>query len=197
MSQPYNIQRNNYYIKRKDSTIYTPLEVSQYIYDILSSHIEPITILDPAIGQGSLVKPWMGGFQNVIGVDIDKNSKACCDQFILGKFEEIEGWNYEIPDLILCNPPFNGAKGRKLYPEIFLRHIVKLFGKNIPIVLFVPMGFRLNQTMSSSRWNWLKENMEISSIISLPVNCFGKVKFHSEILIFNIPQLKPHYLVCA
>lgn len=193
----YSMKRNNFELNPKNSTVYTPPTVSQYLYDIISSHIKPQVILDPSIGRASLTKPWESSCSKIIGSDIDGNAKDYCDTFINGKFEEIENWTYEVPDLILCNPPFNGAKGRKLYPEVFLRHIVKLFGNNIPTVLFAPMGFRLNQTMKSPRWNWLKDNLEISSIISLPVNCFGGVKFHSEILIFNIPQLKPHYLVCA
>lgn len=193
----YSIKRNNYKLKPKNSTVYTPSEVSQYLYDIISRHIKPKVVFDPSIGRGSLTKPWESNSTKIIGSDIDRNSKNHCDKFIQGKFEDIEIWPYKMPDLILCNPPFNGAKGRKLYPEVFLRHIVNLFGNEVPTVLFAPMGFRLNQTSKSPRWNWLKDNLEISSIISLPVNCFGKVKFHSEILIFNVPQLKPHYLVCA
>jgi type I restriction enzyme M protein len=191
------MKRNNYKLKPKNSTVYTPSEVSQYLYDIISCHIKPKVIFDPSIGKGSLTKPWESKSVKIIGSDINAKSKNYCDTFLRSKFEDIEDWPYRNPDLILCNPPFNAAKGRKLYPEIFLRHIVRLFGNNVPIVLFAPMGFRLNQTMRSSRWNWLKDNLEISSIISLPTDCFDGVKFHSEILIFNIPQLKPHYLVCA
>ena len=35
--------------------------------------------------------------------------------------------------------------------------------------------------------------MEITSIISLPLNVFERVEFHSEILIFGLPELKAHY----
>jgi len=197
MSLPYTIKNNNYHNNKKNSTIYTPPEVSNFLYEILHTHITPKVILDPSIGKASLVEPWISKKCSIIGVDIDKHSKKHCDTFIHSKFEDVASWSYKTPDLILCNPPFNGAKNRKLYSEVFLRHIVKLFGNNVPVVLFAPMGFRLNQTLRSSRWKWLKDNVEISSIISLPCECFDKVKFHTEILIFNMPKLKPHYLLCA
>lgn len=196
MALPYSVKKNNYYLNPKNSAVYTPPEISEYIYDVLHTHVNPKVILDPAIGKGALTRPWKRT-STIIGVDIDKNSKRYCDKFIHGKFEQIENWFHAIPDLVICNPPFNKANGRKLYPEVFLRHIVELFGNSIPTVLFVPMGFRLNQTFRSARWNWLKDNLEISSIISLPCDCFNNVKFHSEILIFNINELKPHYLACA
>ena len=197
MSLPYTLRNNNYHKSKKNSAIYTPPAVSEYLYEILHTHVSREVILDPAIGEGSLVKPWQKKKCIIIGVDIDKHSKNCCDKFIHSKFEDVKTWIYRTPDLILCNPPFNGAKGKKLYSEVFLRKIVELFGNRVPVVLFAPMGFRLNQTLRSSRWNWLKETIEISSIVSLPCDCFEKVKFHTEILIFNVPKLKPHYLLCA
>ena len=197
MSLPYTIAQNNYHNNQKNSTIYTPPEVSEYLYGILYAYIRPEVILDPAIGKGSLIEPWRKKKCKIIGVDIDRNSRRYCDTFIHSKFENIEGWEFETPELVICNPPFNGAKGKKLYSEVFLRKIVELFGNSVPVVLFAPMGFRLNQTLRSSRWNWLKDTIEISSIISLPCDCFDKVKFHTEILIFNVPELKPHYLLCA
>ena len=104
------------------------------------------------------------------------------------------------------NPPFNIDKktkkyikehygGRPLLPEVWLQKALELFGKKIPIVLFTPYGLRLNQTTESKRW--LKfiggEYPEISSIISLPKNIFDGILFHSEILIFNVNGIKPHY----
>lgn len=195
MALPYNIKHNNHFKHKKNSTIYTPRSVSEYIYSLLHTHIRPKVIIDPAIGRGSLVRPWRCKRCKIIGIDIDKQSKRYCDKFIHSKFEDIAEWSYEMPSLVLCNPPFNGAKGRKLYSEVFLRHIVTLFTNRVPIVLFAPMGFRLNQTIKSIRWNWLKNTLDIASIISLPSNCFDRVKFHTEILIFNVPNLKPHYLL--
>lgn len=197
MSLPYTVKNNNYHVNKKNSTIYTPNAVSEYLYEILHTHINPKVILDPSIGEGSLIRPWRNKKRTIIGVDTDKHSKKYCDKFIHSKFEDVESWRYKTPDLILCNPPFNGAKGRKLYSEVFLRQIVELFNSQVPVVLFAPMGFRLNLTVKSARWNWLKDTIDIASIISLPKNCFNEVIFHTEILIFNIPELKPHYFLCA
>lgn len=197
MALPYTVKKNDYHKNKKNSTIYTPRDISEYLYEILHTHVNPKVILDPSIGKGSLIKPWRKKKCTIIGVDIDKKSKRYCDKFIHSKFEDVESWIYKMPDLILCNPPFNGAKGRKLYSEVFLRQIVELFSNRVPVVLFAPMGFRLNLTVKSSRWNWLKNTIGIDSIISLPKNCFDKVIFHTEILIFNVPELKPHYFLCA
>jgi type I restriction enzyme M protein len=95
----------------------------------------------------------------------------------------------------MCNPPFNGCEGRKLYPELFLRCIHSYFGSSLPVVLVVPMGFRLNQRRGSKRWQYLRDNWKISSIMTLPIDMFGDVLFHSEILFFNFPNgsLQPHY----
>ena len=195
MSLPYNISKNNYFKNKKDSTVYTPPSVSEYLHSRLNTHISPKVIVDPSIGKGSLVAPWKKKGCKVIGIDIDKHSRKYCDKFIHGRFEDIGEWPCDMPDLVVCNPPFNGATGRKLYSEVFLRQIVRLFGNRVPVVLFAPMGFRLNQTIKSVRWQWLKNTIDIASIISLPSNCFEKVKFHTEILIFNVPNLKPHYLL--
>jgi len=51
-----------------------------------------------------------------------------------------------------------------------------------------PMGFRLNGQQKGNQ-----KYPPISSIISLPLDIFPKVAFHSEILIFNLPNLQPHY----
>ncbi len=192
MAVLYNINKNNYVSRPKNSTIYTPERVSIYLKNILSKQINPKVILDPAIGKGALVRPWDNGKRHIIGVDIDNQGKKYCNTFIHKKFEVVQMWVYRKPDLIICNPPFNGAPRRQLYPEVFLRRIVKLFGNRVPIVIVAPIGLRLNVRIKSARWQWMNENLEISSIVSLPIDCFG-VKFHTEILIFNINGLKPHY----
>ena len=35
---------------------------------------------------------------------------------------------------------------------MWLQKIIELFGKDIPLVLFAPYGFRLNQQCNSRRW---------------------------------------------
>jgi hypothetical protein len=104
------------------------------------------------------------------------------------------------------NPPFNvdettafyikkNYSGRPLLPEVWLKKTVELFGKNVPIAMFTPYGFRLNQSLNSKRWKCFSngEYPEITSIVSLPKDVFQNVLFHSEILLFNLPQLKGHY----
>lgn len=193
MSSPLSTNRNPYWKKPKNSTVYTPDYVCKFLYDTIDPVLRPQVILDPAVGKGALVKYWRRTCR-VVGVDVDPKSKRYTDEFVCSKFEDIYAWHMSYPDLVICNPPFNGACGNKLYPEIFLRHIITLFGNTVPAVLFVPMGFRLNQRKKSRRWQWIKDNgPEIASIVSLPLDAFENVEFHSEILIFNVSNLKPHY----
>ena len=74
---------------------------------------------------------------------------------------------------------------------------LELFGSKVPIIMFTPYGFRLNQTEQSKRWQKFinQEYPSITSIISLPKNVFANVLFHSEILLFNIAGLKAHYFL--
>jgi type I restriction-modification system DNA methylase subunit len=54
----YNLQKNNYHQKPKSSTIYTPKEVSEFIFELLKDKIpNNKTIFDPCCGQGSLLTP--------------------------------------------------------------------------------------------------------------------------------------------
>ena len=135
---------------------------------------------------------------------------ACGDKRLTAKFFECEKINYDIKegqdfllmedkidcDLVIVNPPFNQGKGRKFMPELFLDKIIELCGTDVGIVMITPMGFRLNQKTTSKRWKKIDSVYpDITSIISLPVNCFDDTLFHTEILCFNLPCLKPHYLL--
>lgn len=190
----YNLTKNNYHLKPKSSNIYTPQEVSQFIFELLKDKIpKESLILDPCSGQGSLLSFWKEAGYPTWGIDIDLDSTANAktDFFTIKPYQS--EWNLEV-NLILCNPPFNGY-GNKLGSEVWLDKIIELFGKDIPIVLFAPMGFRLNGKQNGKRWNKFISSKypPISSIISLPRDIFTGVEFHSEILIFNIQGLKPHY----
>ncbi len=198
MAAPLTVTRNNYHENKKKSTIYTPVGVAQFLLGILYPrivHIDPYEylIFDPAIGTGRLTDPWYNAGCNVRGCDI-VDQGAQCYEFDEYSFESRQyKWR---PDLVLCNPPFNGASGRKLYPEVFLRHIFDLFGSTQPVVLFVPMGFMLNQRKKSKRWRWLRDcGARITSIVSLPLDIFEGVEFHAEIVIFNVDGLDPHYFL--
>jgi hypothetical protein len=149
-------------------------------------------VFDPAIGSGRLTEPWSLRCP-IYGCDT-VNAGANCRNFTQCRFEDYEP-NFQ-PDIVLCNSPFNGAEGRHLYPEVFLRRIFELFGPTIPTVLVCPMGMRLNQKKSSGRWKWLRDcGAKITSIVSLPTNAFPGVDFHVEILIFNISGLQSHYFL--
>jgi len=186
------VKRNDYRRNPKSSTVYTPPGLARFLFDLLDCDRFQ-TVLDPAIGTGRLTNPWYDAGYHVIGVDI-VDHKPRCHQFILGRYEDIS--EIESPDLVVCNPPFNGCEGKRLYPEIFLAHTFELFGVGQPVVLFAPMGLRLNQRKHSARWRWLRESKaRITSIIDLPLDIFPGVEFHAEILVFNIDGLRPHYFL--
>jgi len=198
----YNLNKNNYHQKPKPSTIYTPPAVSQFIYELLKDKITKRgIILDPCCGMNSLLNPWNAKYSQrakennyqTYGIDINAYTPSnYTTNFLLMSPSQIQkGFT---PTLILCNPPFNGYKNR-LGSEVWLDKIIELFGKEVPIVLFTPIGFRLNLTLGSPRHKKLSEGTypPITSQITLPKNIFEGVKFHSEILIFNIPGLENHY----
>src|SRR3546814_5002495 len=79
----------------------------------------------------------------------------------------ISDWSSEVcsSDLahIIMNPPLNidsktkeyikaNYGGRPLLPEVWFQKALELFGTSVPIAMFTPYGFRLNQTDNSSRW---------------------------------------------
>lgn len=198
MANPLTTARNKYTENKKNSTVFTPVGVAQFLYDILkvngSTYPPYRTVFDPAIGTGRLTEPWYESGHRIIGCDIIRTDGLCVHNFYRGPFEALE--SVERPKLVLCNSPFNGASGKRLYPEVFLEHIFKLFGPTIPVVLFVPMGMLLNQRKKSKRWRWLRDcGAEITSVISLPLDIFDAVEFHSEILIFNVNGIKPHHFL--
>jgi type I restriction enzyme M protein len=208
----YNLTKNNYHLKPKNSNIYTPQEVSQFIFELLKDKRDSIWdwrstynmrshILDPCCGKGSLLEPWRtksnylwDGVYPTVGIDLDPNSSANWKIDFLSLTQTDFYRKFGKPQLILCNPPFNGY-GNKLGSEVWLDKIIELFGKEVPIVLFVPMGFCANLTLESKRLEKFNNGTypPIVSRITLPKNIFESVIFHSEILIFNIKGLKPHY----
>ena len=55
----YNLRKNNYHQKPKNSNIQTPPAVSEFIFELLKDKIEKKgVILDPCCGEGNLLKPW-------------------------------------------------------------------------------------------------------------------------------------------
>ena len=187
-----NARGSNYHNDPKPNDICTPRPVAQFLFDLLSD-MEITTVLDPAIGAGALTEPWRVSGRTIIGCDINPASESCADIFHPGPFEVIKDWSAPAPDLVLCNPPFNAARGSDLYPEVFLRHLVRLFGNALPVAMFCPMGMRLNQRLRSRRWRWLRdEGPQITDIIALPLDIFPTVQFHSELILFNLPRIEHH-----
>lgn len=199
----YRVDRNNFYKNAKLSTVYTPDSVSDFLFDIIHPSMDGGTIFDPCVGAGSLLKPFQRAGYQVSGVDIEdqgfSNTRLC-------NFLECEKSDLPCPSLVIANPPFNIDDktkelavgilgGRPLLPEVWLQKIVRLWGRDIPICLFAPYGLRLNLTVNSRRWRAFCDGQypEISSIVSLPKNIYDGVMFHSEVLIFNVAGIKPHY----
>lgn len=165
--------------KRSDTP--TPHWLCDYLNEIITEHYNPKTILDPCCGDGRLTKKFNC---NKIEYEIKQNKD------FLKETEKIDC------DFVLMNPPFNIGQGRKLSVEVFMDKVLELCGKDIPIVLITPMGFRLNQRINSSRWKKMKKNYPpITSILSLPLDTFEDTLFHTEVLFFNTPKLKAHYFI--
>jgi hypothetical protein len=202
----YNLNKNNYNKKPKASNIQTPKEVSQFIFELLRDKVSLGLILDPCSGQGNLLKPWKKlqdkGYLYTLGFDIDKdlNEPDVYTDFLNLTWGDYERYllsrlaGHPPIILVLYNPPFNGYKNQ-LGSEVWLDKIIELFGKEVPIVLFAPVGFCANLTLKSKRHEKFENGTypPIASRITLPKNIFPEVVFHSEILIFNIKGLQSHY----
>lgn len=200
----YRVDRNDFYQSQKNSTVYTPPGVSKFLYNILNEHIDQSgPVLDPCVGAGSLLFPFMESGFRTMGIDIADQGYP---DTLVRDFISVNPDEIEAPALVIANPPFNLTEDtreqivrffgrRPLLPEVWLYKIVQLWGKGVPIALFAPYGLRLNQTLQSKRWRKFVagEYPEISSIVALPKDVYDDVLFHSEVLIFNVPDLKGHY----
>ena len=201
-----SVVRNNYQENRKPSTVQTPVKVAEFIADRVKENVWPAQVLDIGCHEGRLSDPYRceeDGESLVTGIDLEPSKKSY-GEFIIKDFlcstmldfRTFLGGDLRDTDrLIVCNPPFNdetGAYGRKLLPELFLRHIIKLFGPNVPTVFFTPMGLLKNQRVKSDRWRWLRDNVNITGSLQLPINIWETGQLvHSEVLFINIPVKKP------
>lgn len=203
----YRVDRNNFYENEKTATVCTPAYVSEFLFDILAGQIDADgLVLDPCVGAGSLLRPWHDSGWRTLGIDIEPQGYP--GTIVKNYLEVRRSELRETPALVIMNPPFNIDHktkayirkyygGRPLLPEVWLQKALELFGTSVPIAMFTPYGFRLNQTATSTRWRRFIEGEypEISGIVSLPKNVFEGILFHSEVLIFNVPNLKAHYFV--
>jgi hypothetical protein len=168
----------------KDIVIETPNQISYLIYKKLQRKPYHI-ILDIGLYGGELSKPFKRkkGI-TIIGLDILDDKSENFDNFIHEDFLMTTINDYKTkPDLILCNPPFGTYKNTNIpIPELFVDHIFKLFGENIPLVFIVP-----NWITDNSKRRMLKfQNFNITKQIQLEKNIFNDVLIHSKILFFNI-----------
>ncbi|OHE41458.1 MAG: hypothetical protein A2Y16_05310 [Tenericutes bacterium GWF2_57_13] len=203
----YSLDRNNYILNEKDSTVYTPSEVSEFMFNVLKDDVpQGGIVFDPCVGAGSLLLPWEKQYKT-IGFDIVYQGyrKTEIHDYLSLTREDI----HFVPNLVLINPPFNsnetlraaskkmGYGAKPLIPELFLRKTIELFGKTVKLALFTPYGLRLNMDRTSKRLSYFLDGIfpEISGMISLPKDTYQDVYFHSEILFFNTEHAKPHYFM--
>lgn len=218
---PLSTSRNKYHSNVKDSTVFTPPGVCQFIFDKAVKPLmeeyekewigtNPFKILDPAIGTGNLCKPIQNYFArptfHITGYDIDDWNPRPCDVFYQENFMA-SSQSVISPHLIICNPPFNtdhrnktwlkqNKKGKALLPEVFADRVFKLY-QGTPFIMITPMGFLFNQRKKSDRWKkYAKDDLNtISSILMLPLDAFAGVEFHCCVVCFNFPEgmLRPFY----
>ena len=198
----YRIDRNNFHDNEKNATVYTPPAVSEFLYSLLHKKTKGI-VIDPCVGAGSLLEPFERNGFKTLGIDIEDQGFP---NTIEKNFLDVQRGDFETPGLVIANPPFNIdgktkemaksiAGARPLLPEVWLKKIISVWGKSVPICLFAPYGLRLNQTCNSKRWKCFADGTypAISSIVALPKDVYDDVMFHSEVLIFNRPDLNGHY----
>jgi hypothetical protein len=179
----------------KINAVYTPPHVADHIAQLTGFDFR--CVLDPSVGAGALFAPYKAHDPSIrtIGCDInDDANRQWTDEFHLGKFEDLALAGV-VPDLVVMNPPFNGARP-KYYPEVFLRKVHDLWGNKIPCVMISPIHFRLNiNWTTSSRYVYIKENWNITSICSMPRKIFPGHEVYAEILFFNIPNIPAHTML--
>jgi len=175
------------FIKRTSgrNEIETPPPVCQFIHRLIAPNHRIRTILDPCAGNGNLTEPW---------------TKCKVIDFEIRKGKDFFKHNRRIDcDLVLCNPPFSTPEneGKKTNQvTLFLKKILELTKPGTPIVLIATVMFRLDAGAASDRLQWMRDQCpEISSIISLPRDTFADTHVHCEVLMFNFPNLKPHYFL--
>jgi hypothetical protein len=179
----------------RNNCVVTPWPLASWIYSVCKDSLpwyQKYVVLDPCCGHGNLLLPWSD--HKCIGVDKVHQSPSFDFAFYHDDFLELRQ-PIGKPDIILCNPPWNhGSKHddplnpkKMMLPEMFLRKIVSLYGRSMPLVLIVPIGFRFNQKRPSKRWQWIRDQgPELTGSVALPIDMFAGCMIHSEILFFNL-----------
>lgn len=185
-----NNNNKNNGVSVKDTTVETPLFLSTKIYKELSRKSFH-NILDVGAFRGNLSKPFKAKRNTkIIGLDIIDDYRDNFDIFIHKDFlettkEDFKGLKI---DLIVSNPPFQFNKEHgELYPQLFIEHAFKLFGKSIPMVIIVGQWYLSN---SSKRMKHLG-TYNLTKTITLHKNIFKPMSVESSVLYFNIKVKKP------
>ena len=174
-----------------DNIVITPPIVAEEIYNTLKRK-QVHNILDVGAYRGDLTKPFKKKKNTkIIGIDVIDDYKNNFDYFMHKDFlkttkKDFENLNI---DLVITNPPFKkNPETGNLYPQDFLQHIFKIFGKKMPVVCIVPNYFLYN---SKKRMEYLKKlNLTKNTIIHKDV--FPDVKIECNILYFNIKTKTKH-----
>jgi transcriptional regulator with XRE-family HTH domain len=172
------------YVARYD--IKTPPRACRWLYETIVERYPSIRLVfDPCTGDGRLLRPWRDAGCTIDWAEITRGR----DFFAMTELPFK-------PDLVVCNPPFNGTsyKRWRLGPEAFLHKILELTDDHQRVVLFTPVGLRANVAKSAERMRHLP-NWRITSVVTIPRDFFGKAELFAEILFFNMPRLRPHYVL--
>jgi len=149
----------------------TPPSLCQWIYERLAdAGVSPQTILDPCAGRGNLTRPFRPR-SRIIEYEITLKRDF---------FHAL----YLDCDLVLCNPRWSEA-------ERWLRHVVKVVGKNTPLVFISPMLFFSGYKDAPVRkFLQLPEAPRLDHITPLPNDTFVRVYTSAAILWFNLPTVR-------
>lgn len=181
-----NNARNKEKIQKK-SIVLTPEFVADDIYQTLKRF--PFkNILDVGSYDGSLSK-YFRKKQNskIIGLDVISDYEKKFNTFIHKDFLECTKEDFKDLkiDLVVSNPPFGKNKQYgALYPDLFLKKALEIFGDKMPIVLIVGHWFLSN---SSERIKYIN-TLNITKNTTLHKNTFVDcgISVEANILYFNI-----------
>lgn len=184
---PQSTSRDRYFDNRKNNVIFTPPPLCKWLADLVTPAIGNFeSVFDPAVGSGNLLEPFSNTISK-IGCDIKDFNPQIDAKYI----DDFLTWQppLDAPSLTISNPPYNHSdKSRKKYgrdsllPELFAAKVFELFGNEAPLILFTPMGLRLNTrsytAKQGDRYRRIRDDFgKITSIISLPLDIFPNPDF--------------------